>query len=308
MRVKSLLVTMMLLGLWAIRSPAQVYSVNIVGYINLTVKPGLNLIVNQLEAISDDLSSFLPNPPDGTVVFRYDPFTGSYQDGITFLDGVGWYATSSTKARNISKRIPVGEGFFIYVPTLSATTFTLVGEVLLASTNQLPGGYSLKGSVIPQGDTLLNLDFPSTENDRVYRWDADGQTFYPPSTFSRDNPGWFPQDPSVRVGEGFLLFRDPLFASPENAWVRIFTVGAPAPLPSLTAATSLTPPSVRGLTLDKGKVTLDVQNPYAEAYDVQFSSDGTSWNSVARNQTGVQWTSLLNPGPKGYFRLTTPSF
>ncbi len=281
---------------------AQTYSVNIVGYINLTVQPGLNLIVNQLRSI-DDLSYFMPSVPDGTVVFRFNPVTQAYQDGVTFLDGIGWYP-SSGNTNDLVKNIPVGEGFFMHIPSGSGfTNLTFVGEVVLVSDLPLPWNYSLKGSVIPQADDLDNLGFPAAHGDRVYQWDVALQRFKIPSVFSEPN-GWQPDQPRIRVGEGFLLFSDPALASPNRIWHRSFSI-APSPLSVSVATKSLVlAPSITRLLFSEGKVTLQIKNPVDGAYGVEFSNDGVAWTTVAEKQAGATWTAPFTAGPKGYFRLS----
>ena len=284
-------------------SLAQVYSVNIVGYINLVVQPGLNLIVNQLQCTDDDLNSFMPSPPDGTVVFRFDPVAQAYQDGVTFLDGVGWYP-SSGKTPDRVKSIPLGEGFFVQIPGSMPVNLFFVGEVELISCNPLPGNYSLKGSIIPQGAPLsTDLAFPQLDGDTVYQWDVGLQRFRIPLAYSNAN-AWQPKEPVIAVGEGFLLFRDPVLASSNQQWCRSFAVG-PSPLPAGVAAKSLAvAPSITRLLLSKGTATLQINNPAGGAYDVQFSNDGVVWNTLAEKQTGTPWSAPFTAGAKGYFRLS----
>src|SRR6266566_2526097 len=184
MKLKCLFMAVVVLAAGIGGSRGQVWSVNIVGYINLTVNPGLNLIVNQLASTNDDLGSFMPSVPDGTVVFRFDPLTQSYQDGVTFLDGFGWFPASGDSHDPV-KRIPLGEGFFVQIPGSTPTTITFVGEVALDSTNPIPGNLSLKGSIIPQsGPLVANLGFSTADGDAVYQWDSVLQAFNPPSKFS----------------------------------------------------------------------------------------------------------------------------
>ena len=305
MRTKSLVVAVALLSGAIGSSLAQVYSVNIVGYINLKLNPGLNLIVNQLASDTDDLNSFMPSAPDGTVAFRFDPAAQAYLDGVTFLDGIGWYPASG-RANDPIKSIPLGEGFFVHIPGSTGTTVTFVGEVALNSTNRIPGNYSLKGSIIPQAASLGDLEFIAADGDAVYQWDALLQRFNAPSAYLEDSQAWQPGEPNVVVGEGFLLFRNPALATPDKWWIRHYSVGpAPPPGPApLIAFSPAPPPVIRRLSLPPGKVTLDVSNPSAQPYNVQFSRDGIAWNTLATRQTTAQWTAPFAAGDGGYFRLS----
>src|SRR4051794_21316872 len=76
MRTKTLLLTAALSAAGALTSMAQVYSVNIVGYINLTVPKGFSMIANQLNAskngVQDNtLPSVLPVVPDNTTIYKF---------------------------------------------------------------------------------------------------------------------------------------------------------------------------------------------------------------------------------------------
>ena len=286
-------------------SPAQVYSINIVGYINLTVNPGLNLIVNQLIAESNDLGSFIPSVPDGTVVFRYDPQSQSYLDGVTFLNGLGWYAASGDSGDPV-RSIPLGEAFFLQIPGSNTTTVTFVGEVMLDSVNPIPGNYSLKGSVLPLAGALAaDVSFPPVDGDRVYQWDSLLQRFKTPAAYSVTNANlWQPGEPQITVGEGLLVFRNLALATPANYWSEHLQIGpAPAVKSTLTTATVSPAPAIQRLIIGNGAVTLDVSNPGGTAYDVQVSTDGAAWTTLAQNQTGAQWLAPFTGNNKGYFRL-----
>jgi hypothetical protein len=307
-RTKSLLV---IFALWAAAlsgALGQIFTGNIVGYINLVVNPGLNLIVNQLGQTNDDLNTFMPNVPDGTVVFRHDPVAQSYRDGVTFLDGFGWYPASGD-SNDAVKMIPLGEGFFVHIPGSTSTTITFVGEVLLESTNPIPGNFSLKGSIIPQSGQLVQmLGFTAADGDQVFQWDVSLQAFKAPAVFSSAGP-WLPDEPSVAVGEGFLVNRNPAQATPDNWWIRHFSIGPGAPPAGVAAAAvktvvhRATNPTIRRLTFPPGQVALQVRNFSGQPYDVQWSSDGEVWRTLAARQTGASWSGPFTPGARGYFRL-----
>ncbi len=305
METRSFLLALALLISGIRISTAQVISVNIVGYMNLRVQPGLNLIVNQLAALDEDLNTFLA-APDGSVVFRYSPATQTFAEGITLLAGIGWYPVSGDTNDPI-KDIPVGEGFFLQIPGASPITITLVGEVVLDSTNCIPGNYSLNGSVIPQAGTLGDLGFPATDGDRFYHWDALLQQFSAPLVYA-DAAAWQPAEPSVMVGEGFLVFRNPALASPEKCWVRHFTIGPAAPPGTLIARPVSSSPRIQRVTFPAGQVALNILNPSGEAYDIEFSGDGLVWGTLARNQSIAQWAGPFTPAAQGYFRLAHASY
>src|SRR5882672_2548950 len=125
MRTKTLLLTAVLGIAGAATSMAQaVYSVNVVGYINLTMKPGFNLVANQLKASPDNkLNSVLPAAPLESQVLKFanNNYSTDISDGSVWLDN----ATGNPSATTVSP----GEGFFFYNPGTVNSTATLVGEV-----------------------------------------------------------------------------------------------------------------------------------------------------------------------------------
>src|SRR5262245_46220583 len=122
MKTKLLLLSALVLGAALVGAQAQstnaVYSVNAVGYVNLTIDPGFLLIANPLNTATNTVSQILPNVPSGTRVFQFD--------GVNFVQNIklpaGW--------QNPNMSFAPGEGLFIQNVTASPFTITCVGEVL----------------------------------------------------------------------------------------------------------------------------------------------------------------------------------
>ncbi len=210
MRTKTLLLTAALSAAGALTSMAQVYSVNIVGYVNLSVPNGFSMIANQLNATPDNtLETILPAPTENTTIYK---FNGTGYTSYNFsVDNPGWFPVGGTLAP--------GEGAFIASP--GAQTLTFVGEVQLVSATTVANGFSILSSVIPQSDTLDNLGYPAGENDTVYFFNNSGGA-YTSYNFSVDNPGWFPPNPTPAVGQSFFVSRQ---AAGSATWNRSFSVG-----------------------------------------------------------------------------------
>jgi len=146
MRTKSLLAVAALLAAGAFSAVAQnnVYSLNIVGYVNVGLTNGrLHLLSNPLKPSDGNYNLTntvkLQDPgSDGTSLYQWNPGTSSW-DIFTWFDGFGWFPDGPQN---------LGNGFFIQ-PTLTQT-ITLVGEVQTGSaTNQITGALSLLGSKVP---------------------------------------------------------------------------------------------------------------------------------------------------------------
>jgi len=194
-----------------------VYSVNIVGYINIPV-PANNafaLIANQLNAQPDNkVTTLIPAPPNFTSVFKFDPATGAFLTG----QYVGGWTLDDD---NMS--VGPGEGLFIQSPT--AFTLTLVGEVKTGtSTTAIPTGFSIVSSVIPQtGKLQADLNYIPSNGDFVFQFDPSTGGFIT-SDFQGawegdccSNPG---DEPVLNVGEAFFLFHE----GAAKTWTRTFNV------------------------------------------------------------------------------------
>lgn len=94
---------------------AQIYSGNVVGYVNHTFVTGNNLFCNPLEASANTLS-VLFNPatvPDGTIVSLWNPTTDSFDTTATISGGV-W---------SLDLTLNPGTGALLTAPTAFLNTF-----------------------------------------------------------------------------------------------------------------------------------------------------------------------------------------
>jgi len=210
MRTKTLILAAVLSVAGAATSSAQVYSVNMVGYINLQIPRGFSMIANQLNNTAtggNTVSNLFAGAPEGTTLYTFNPATQGY--AANTYDIGEW--------TNPGFLLTAGEGAFILAP--SAFTNTLVGEVVLSSSITVPQGFSIKSSVIPQAGSLVtNLNFPVAEGDTIYRFNnATGQ--YTANTF--DIGEWSAgAAPVPNVGESFFVL-----TLATKTWTRSFSVG-----------------------------------------------------------------------------------
>jgi hypothetical protein len=208
MRTKTLLLTAAALAAGLATSMAQgssnVFSVNIVGYVNTVFKGdgAYTLVANPLDNGTNDLVSLvdaaLPN-----------------KSSVLVWNGTGYVGTSkSGGAWGQNLAIPVGTGFFVKTPPGSADiTNTFVGNIVSAtfSTGQtntvaLPANYVLVGSPIPFSgdlttDANINLGATLPNKSSLLRWDAASQGFVGTSKAG----GAWGSGLSVGVGEGFFI-------------------------------------------------------------------------------------------------------
>ncbi len=191
MKTKALLLTVAVTAVSLLASMAQVFSVNVVGYVKLTIPAGkLQLLANPLTQPNNDLNIILPlkddGSQDGVTIYRFDPVSGSYRNAIGWagngpgMGGVWLTADSDPNATVISP----GEGFFVYNITGADVDLLFDGEVILSPfCNPIPGNgaLSIRSSVIPEenalGDPSTGLHFPASEGMTVYLFDVATQSF-----------------------------------------------------------------------------------------------------------------------------------
>lgn len=235
MRTKTLLITAALTAAGALSSMAQVYSVNIVGYVNLNI-PGngsFSMIANQLNnglTPQNQIKDLLPAPPDKTTIYKYDPVAGYSSE--QYDAGLGQWTSLGVTTIN------PGEGAFIFAAT--AFTATFVGEVQLSSTVNFgnpPGSFAIASSVIPQAGYLHlgptapppvdgnpDLGLTPTDKETIYLYDpVAGYSSY---SWDAGLNGWggdpTAAGPEVAVGQAFFNF-----SATASSWTRTFVVGPP---------------------------------------------------------------------------------
>jgi hypothetical protein len=183
-----------------------VYSVNAVGYVNMTMEPGFQMVANPLMAEDNTVAALFADAPDNTQIFLYDAASSSYSVN-TKLFGT-WSDTTS--------ELMPGQGAFVLATEEFTTTF--VGDVPQGDLTQtVPAGFSIQASQVPQAGLLqTDLGFPAADNDQVFRYDnaSGGYTVYTVLFGS-----WGPEEPTVNVGESIFVNK-----TADSSWDRSFSV------------------------------------------------------------------------------------
>jgi hypothetical protein len=205
-------------------SHAQVYSVNAVGYVNTTLKPGYNLVSNPLNAADNSMGNLFKNMqggvPDGTTLYKF-------QNGGFVTATYDQFAGGFDPAEDAAVTVVPGEGLFVFIPNGSGDkVVTFVGEVSQGPTSTpIPRGFSIKSSVVPQAvkpDALGAGSLPAADGDTLYRYSATTKQY---TTYSYDQfGGWSPELPVINVGEAFYYFR----LGAATTWNRTFSVNNPS--------------------------------------------------------------------------------
>lgn len=202
MRTKTTLVAAAILaaGLASSMAQANVYSLNVVGYVNTSYVPGFNAAANPLVGSPDNgLNTVLSGAgvPDGTIVFTWDAATQDFSPVLPT-----YVASSATWSPNNS--VVQGQGFFVLAP--SAFTHTWVGEVKQGTTTTpiAPGFNGIASPSPIDGATPVVLaGMVSNDGDIVFKWNPATQDFGASATYIASSSTW---TPAVNFGVGEGLF------------------------------------------------------------------------------------------------------
>jgi hypothetical protein len=196
-----------------LRDKSGAYSMNIVGYVNLELPPGLSLIANPLYHTNNTVAFWWPDAPDGSQVLRY-------------VDGQGYEVSTFDGIRKVwsnpNLQVALGSGFFFRNPSSQTISQTFVGEVLQGElVNPLPAGHSMKGAMVPQAgsiNTIHLLPGSPGEEIRIYSNHGPDSGDYEVARFDETARSWVP-DLQLQVGQGFWITKQHA-----EDWVRYFSV------------------------------------------------------------------------------------
>jgi hypothetical protein len=202
----------------------NVYSVNVVGYVNVPIKTGFQILGNPLTATDNTVNGLFTGgsntayvgPWEGATIYTWSGtgFVGNHLDTY----GAGW--------ANPAQLLNPGAGFFV-LNSGPAFTNTFVGTVVQGGfTNPVPNHLSLLGSSWPVGTNFVQLGLNANSGDTVYTWGGTGFLGYHLDTYGA---GWSPTGPLCDVNNGPLVgvaqgfFYSNNSGSPFN-WIQNFTV------------------------------------------------------------------------------------
>lgn len=224
MRTTTMLAAAALLSVGAASTMAQsnVYSVNVVGYVNTVIEGGgtYTLMANPLDNTSaggNNLTNLFstaagPQQPSSQILtwdivnFDFDVVQPSFVAGA-------WTANAS---------LPPGKGFF-YVNNGNTFTNTFVGNVLqgnIVNTMVGSGSYNCVGSSVPVGGSFTNAikGLAAGPSDQVLVWDKVTFDFNP--TQPAYVAGQWNANVNLGVGEGFFYVNN----NSDKTWTNTFNV------------------------------------------------------------------------------------
>jgi hypothetical protein len=209
MKSKTLLIAAAALVAGVISSEAQVYSVNVVGYANVSLvgQGKYTLVSNPFDdGNGNQLTNLVASLPGGSQVLAWN---GASFVSYNNVAGV-WQANT---------QLPPGVGFFVKNGKVSGSfpniTNVFVGNVVVNSggsvTNSVPVGYTLWGSPIPyagvlctsgsaSGDATLNVGAPLPAASQILTWNVGTQSY----TSASKVGGIWNNTLTAGVGDGFF--------------------------------------------------------------------------------------------------------
>jgi hypothetical protein len=229
MRTKTMLLSALLGTLGSVSLMAQsstnVYSLNVVGYVNVTIEPGYNIVSCPLMSSPDNtLNTLFPNSSGAYKGWKVYFFTGGTYSQIEVGTKSGWQDGGTNT-------INPGQAVFVLNSGTANVTNTFVGTVPSGTlTNTMAPGFNLVGSILPaSGDLVTNgltLFTNTVKGDRVYVNDPVAGYSAPGGIYTATKSGFTPSNPTIpNVGEGFF-YENNNGTTPLN-WVESFSVSNP---------------------------------------------------------------------------------
>jgi hypothetical protein len=210
MKIKTLAIAAATLAVGAITSQAQVYSQNVVGYVNVIYPAGQYVLsANPLTTGNDVLSNVITSASGATTVQIWN---GTGLTLVTYNANQHTWKQGTANANNTP--LAPGVGFFVNAATAFTNTYT--GTILAntgggTATNALVTGYNAVGSLVPYADIVTNS---STVNlivggaSTLEQWNVGAQA-YTLFTYNGNQHTWkvgtLATNPIVHVAEGFFL-------------------------------------------------------------------------------------------------------
>jgi len=211
----------------------------VIGFVNLTIVPGTNLIADQLYQVDDNLvgvgpmntlsalycDPFLPvSPPwgseqDGTQIMKwngqgFDVFSFEFDPNV----GAGvWYDTNNVE--NGDATLLPGIGVLMNNVTNAPFTNSFVGLIREQQVFHIPPGTNYLSATLPVAGAITNITgYVPRHGDIIQLWNTTNQAF---QSYTNGSSEWSPGSPVVGAGEGFILITTNAYTW-TNTWNHVY--------------------------------------------------------------------------------------
>lgn len=206
---------------------SNVYSLNVVGYVNVPV--GANaytLMANQLNVDgTNNINQVLTTGvPDQTQYFAWNSSTHAFDPSVTYFAGTGWLDLNNG-GNNATNIVGPGKAFFLFNGA-GASTVTLVGSVVQGTTTQtVTPGYGFYAGVPPVAADIDTNGFPAQDQMQYFTFAGGtyvgGYTYFAGTGWLDLNNGGAQVFPTPAVGQGFLIYNP---GTVNVTWTNTFNV------------------------------------------------------------------------------------
>jgi hypothetical protein len=204
---------------------SNVYSLNVVGYINVPYTNGFQMVANQLHSDSTGTNNtvtgvFGTNLPALSQVYGFSTVSG-YGTATLLVNGT-WSGGQPT----VNNSLKAGGGVWLKIPGTTGTSgnVTEVGEVHQGTTAvPIATGFQIASLVPPLSTTIKTaMGYPAGNLDRVYQF-SNPTGYLPTRTYLSAGAGsWTPTEPTPAVGEAFWIQR--AAANGATTWNQTYNV------------------------------------------------------------------------------------
>jgi len=227
--------TKVLLGAAALAASASfavaqnVYSLNVVGYINLNLTNGYNLVANQLDLDGTMTNNTIQSVfgTNGAVIPNLTKV--SFYDAQNTIFNTATFSATSQRWNNAAANpgLKPGQGVFVQIPGTSGTSvpITMVGQVI-QGTNPVTMYPALQlMSIIPPISVGVQtvMGIPAARLDKIQEYVPGGNNtgFFVGHTYNGTT--WSGGEPTPAVGEAFY-YVPTLNVTTNRTWTQVFNV------------------------------------------------------------------------------------
>ena len=185
----------------------QTFSANVVGYVDLQLYPGSNLVANPLNAASNTVGALFGSVPGGSMFLPWNQGTESFGPTNHFSKASGW--------SNPDELLVQPNGGFLIVTAATKLSFHGIPWWITPGPRcvEYPSGESVSSWFWP----VVIFDAPCVsgipDGTTIIQWNPESQRYNDGKTYF-GGFGWVPAEPVISPGTAFRINSPGAFATP----------------------------------------------------------------------------------------------